>query len=828
MFDTPVLLTPGTLAMGSMNTLTVLICLLLLFYTVESQRREHNTGLAPIYYATAVRGSSILFGKLLANAAVGAAILLAAFTGCAIALLIQGRVGLDLGPFLLVWLLLLVPTFMLFSSFVSLVAAITRNRYTTYALVLGVLIYTFYRQFTGKMNWVGNWNLWSIGGWSDLGAFELNGRAILLNRVMAIGLTVLFTAAAVRLFARRDFDAARIIHRLRPRALLKYALQLLPFAVVPAVCAGILWTDVNNGFQGERLKAKQKDYWKQNLATWKDAPLPSLRDVFIDLELDPDRRWFSVDGVYVLANDHASPLQRLALTGGSHWRDVTWTMNGLEYEPQDRTSLYVFTPPLPLGTGATLEIGFRFHGVLPKGITANGGGSPEFILPSGVVLTSFRPTFAPILGYDEEIGVDEDNDYEPRDYPENFHEGITDPLFGSRSTFRTKVRITGPEDFTYNSVGTLVSDEVVDGNRTVVWESDYPVTFFNVVAGRWDVREGNRTKIFYHPGHPYNIDEMSEALDAAREYYSEWFMEYPWQELKLSEFPNLATYAQGFATNITFSEGIGFLTKSDPRTNMAFMVTAHEAAHAWWGNLLVPGKGPGGNILSEGMAHFSTILLFDQVKGAQQRIEFCKRIESRYTDRRRVDAERPLVKVDGSKAGDTTVTYDKGGWVFWMLLNHMGRERALAGMRQFISHYHQDPDHPVLEDFIATMRSHMPDVDGYDEFVEQWFLDVVIGEYRLEDVVIQETGNDRWQARARLHNRGTGRMPIEVAATYGERFDDDGGVTEDYREARITVIIGPGEAHDLQIECDFEPQQLIVDPDALVLQLHRHKAVEDL
>ncbi len=65
-------------------------------------------------------------------------------------------------------------------------------------------------------------------------------------------------------------------------------------------------------------------------------------------------------------------------------------------------------------------------------------------------------------------------------------------------------------------------------------------------------------------------------------------------------------------------------------------------------------------------------------------------------------------------------------------------------------------------------------------------------------------------------------------ARNGERLDDGGEVTDDHREARITVIIGPGEVKDLRIESDFEPQRLIVDPDALVLQLHRHEAVEDL
>ena len=45
-------------------------------------------------------------------------------------------------------------------------------------------------------------------------------------------------------------------------------------------------------------------------------------------------------------------------------------------------------------------------------------------------------------------------------------------------------------------------------------------------------------------------------------------------EFKLSEFPNLATYAQGFPTNITFSEGVGFLAKSSPEIHAAFEITA--------------------------------------------------------------------------------------------------------------------------------------------------------------------------------------------------------------------------------------------------------------
>ena len=89
-------------------------------------------------------------------------------------------------------------------------------------------------------------------------------------------------------------------------------------------------------------------------------------------------------------------------------------------------------------------------------------------------------------------------------------------------------------------------------------------------------------------------------------------------------------------------------------------------------------------MVSEGLSHFSTVLLTEQILGLRPRIETCKRLEEQYGEDRQADSERPLVKIDGSKPGDRTVTYDKGGWVFWMLYDHMGREAAFAGLRDFV------------------------------------------------------------------------------------------------------------------------------------------------
>ncbi|HUQ81836.1 MAG TPA: M1 family aminopeptidase, partial [Gemmatimonadaceae bacterium] len=596
---------------------------------------------------------------------------------------------------------------------------------------------------------------------------------------------------------------------------------------------GMLWRQITNGPDGGRIEKKAKDYWKKNLATWKDAPLPALAAVDMDLGIEPADRAWTVKGTYVLVNHHGVKLPKVPVTVSPRWRNLTWTMNGTAYVPDTASMLHVFTPPTPLMPGDTLRLGFSYS-ASEVGASKNGGGVGEFVLPSGVVMTSFGPRFFPSLGYFEEIGREEDkNGYEPRQYPDDFYEGVTEAAFGSELPMTTRIAITTPTDFTANSVGVKVADSTSGGKRHVVWRTDHPVMGFNVVAGRWKEKRGNGTALYYYDGHPYNVKEMSEALDAARRYYGEWFGEFPWKELKLSEFPDLSTYAQGFPTNITFSEGIGFLTKSDPKTNTAFLVTAHESAHQWWGNMLQPGRGPSGNILSEGMAHFSTAMLIDQVKGERDAMEFRKRIESRYGDRRQADAERKLLRLDGSKAGDGTVTYDKSGWVFWMMMDRMGREPTLRSMKEFITAYTNNPDHPVLHDFVVHMRRYASDTASYDDFARQWFDTVVVPEYRVKDAkTVAENG--AWVTTAEIENAGTGRMPVQVAVVRGERFLSDSATksakkkSEPYAAELTTITLGSKEKQTVRVRSAFKPERVVVDPNVRVLQLRRQSAESKL
>ncbi len=129
-----------------------------------------------------------------------------------------------------------------------------------------------------------------------------------------------------------------------------------------------------------------------------------------------------------------------------------------------------------------------------------------------------------------------------------------------------------------------------------------------------------------------------------------------------------------------------------------------------------------------------------------------------------------------------------------------------------------------------TLREFAPDTAAFDEFVDQWYFDVVVPQYRVEEAEKRqlsegdESGGS-WETTFTIRNIGTGRMPVDVALTLGEPFDEEGQVLPDYREARTSLTLGAGEERVVTIRSEFEPERIVVDPDVRVLQLRREQAV---
>ncbi len=863
-FDTPNLVSAGNFAAESYNTVTLLSLLMVLYYFTESLARDDRVRIGAIVGASPAPTAALVVGKMLACAmTVVLTVLGAVWSTLAVASIVQAvQTGIvlppSLVPFALAWAALLSGTLFAWMCFLTLSWSLFRNRWANYVLGLAALIVTGWCVTRGWMNWVFNWHLWNGMQWTDFELLPLDRGALLLNRMLWILLGLVMLHAALEWWRRRTPDAQGITTRLQPARAWKRAARLLVFGAPAIVCATALALMVRSGPSGGPAERLQRDYFVANDRTWRDVPQPLITGAELDLTVDPDAGTIAVTGTYVLTNRTESPMRQFAVTPNTTFSDLAFTFEGEEWDDakaakerklspwvqrvSNRAGLWVFTPKEPIAPGASVELGFR-HLAPGRGTQRNPAGAGEFIVRSAVLLNSFGPSFLPMMGFVDGVGQDPERTPEPKRAAPDDWKKVTKTAFGTGGETTMKAVVRVPAEFRANMPGICTEDTIADGVRTMRWESDHPIMAMNLAAGRWEESRGKNTVIWHLPQHGFNVPAMLEALDGAHEWYSKWFYQYPWKELRISEFPALAGYAQGFPTNLVFSEGIGFMSKPTPEQDTPFMVTAHEAAHQWWGNILRPGDGPGGNILSEGMAHWSTARLMRQLRGERARMAFMRQIEFIYGNSRSADDERPMVEIDGARSGDGTVTYDKGGWVFWMLMEHMGEERMNAGVRAFIEKFLHGPDFPLLQDFVEAMRPHAPDAAAYDAFVQQWFFDVVVPEFKVELVEAQSplAPGDPWRTRVRVRNTGTGRVAVDIAVVNGEERWPESTIVQtpeeraaaamqrsEYQDARVSLILTAGETGEVDVESDFEPKEVVVDPDVRVLMLNRRSARADV
>jgi ABC-type transport system involved in multi-copper enzyme maturation permease subunit len=873
-FETFVLATPGSLAAGGFNTLTLLLILLILFYSVEGLIREQRHGLSGLVHSSATSTAAILTGKVLANGALAVLIALGAFLGAVLLLLYQWATtgvwfGLQPGVFVLIWGLLLAPTLIVWSAFVTLVYSLTLNRYVTYALCLAALIATGLANQWGYLNWATRWHMWSGVQWSELDRLGLAWSEIRWNRALMLCVATVLVALALRVYPRRIPDARGLADRCSPRPLLRASLPILALSIPALLIAGTMLAAMRRGPDGGPVRRQAKDYWKQNVSTWKDQPVPALDRVTATIDLFPETRKLRVKGEYVLRNRSENPMEALPLSIAPHLAVTSWTVDGVALTPvkpierqgrpsiENRSGLMVVRAVTPLAPDATSRIGFELEGTFPMGWSKGAAQAGEFVLPSGVVLTSFQGSWLPLIGFNEGVGLEAKDQPEAREYPDQHYQRRVDPEFGPAWGTDVELTITAPQGWTLNSVGEPGPATEENGRQSRTWKTTEPVRFFNIVGGPATLvsTAGQQSTVFHDRGHAFHAAQMAEMLDAAREHYGAWFHPYPWQSLRLTEFPGLSSYAQGFPGNITFSESIGFLAhQSAPGdADTVDFIVAHEAAHQWWGNILTPGKGPGGNVLSEGMANFSAALLIEQVRGPKTRRALLKKFEQEYVQGRNPDRERPLNKVDGSRPGDGTLIYNRGGWVFVMLLEQMGRERMLAGLRDFIERFKRGPDFPLIEDLVETLRTHAEDPAAFDEFVSQWLLGKVLPEFQLDDVQRETDAEGRQVVTGKITNIGTGRVAVDVALEFSEEKPGPGSIAtqagdaagtaaekpdpveagpEDAKSAdetrkpgsMQTVQVGPGETVTWRLTSAEVPKEVVVDPDVKLLQLGRKLA----
>src|SRR5690606_29195091 len=143
------------------------------------------------------------------------------------------------------------------------------------------------------------------------------------------------------------------------------------------------------------------------------------------------------------------------------------------------------------------------------------------------------------------------------------------------------------------------------------------------------------------------------------------------------------------------------------------------------------------------LANYSAIRLMEKEKSDRARMGLMREMESRYVLQRRADDEQAMNKVDGSKSTDQVVTYDRGGWVFWLLARLIGEDAFHSGLAETIRKFPAgSEDAPLVEDLLDVLRPHAPDSAAFDRFADDWIKGKVLPNLFLDDVALQPAATD--------------------------------------------------------------------------------------
>lgn len=774
------LVTAGGLAVRALPVVTLLVCLYLLFILVEAMHRDRSTGFESIAMSTPVHSAAMVMGRALAAGVVVSVLTVASIAVSALAVTSQEGARFDLWPLVLVFVGVMGPTFVLWTAFVSAVSSWTRSRTTALAVGLAALVLTGARFVSGSMTWLDNWPLWGALRWTEFAAFPLNGEALLLNRLLALGLAVLLLVLAVAVLQRTERDPGRTAARRTPRRVVRAALRLVPLAAIPAITAALLAVRIADG----------TDLADADVSGASTIPNATIRAVVLDVDLAPEARTVTVAGEYRLVNERTEPLHAITFTVPVSFGSVAWVLSGSPVQSTQRAGFHEIALTSALAVGDSQRVGFRFEAVIPAGYTRNGGGSGSFVLPVGVLLSTHRGDFLPVPG------------------------SAPASAFNGGENFTILMTVRAPVTLVVNGIGDKVSERVSDGLTTTVWTTSTGVSAIDVVAGPYVVQRAVGASVFSLPEHRQAATEMAATLATARRHYSEWFLEYPWKDLRLSEYPDLEGQATSYPANITMSEGLGFLGSTGPAGGMAFAVVAHEAAHQWWGHLLRVADGPGTGLLVEGMADYSALLLHDRVLGRAGRLAFARRLEQEYLAGRREHTELPILRASEETPDGEAVLQKKGALVIWMLHQDLGEDAMFAALRRlFVTQRSRDRAATPV-DLLISLRAFAPDTARFDRFARQWFADVVLPEFEVDSARCERAAG-AWVCRARVQNVGSGQVGVDVAAIAGDRILPGGRVRAELHANRVAV---------LEWKLQERPDRITVDPDVLMLQRNRERA----
>ena len=493
--------------------------------------------------------------------------------------------------------------------------------------------------------------------------------------------------------------------RTLPSRLRGAPLAFLSIALAVAIgMGGFLFYNMNilNEYPDSETFERRLAQYERDYSRYVDLPQPTLTDIKLKVDLHPSEGAIYVNGTYRFVNETAVPIETLHLrtTPGLNLPFRVLSLPGATLVRDDKVNhhrIYRFEQPLQPGASRTMSfltaVEKRGLAALPNSQNYEIDAQP---VKNGTYVINHQ--ILPLVGMTR-MGFLEDKTTRVK---YGLSPAPVTPKLEDRSAqarnysgldrVNTDITVTTDADQTLVATGARVSDRVAQGRRTARFVSPIPsINFVMIQSARYAVKtadsDGVKLEVYYDPQHPKNIDRMLRAMDDSLDYFRKNFGPYQYPYARIIERPSYGGGANSAAGTIGFSEKIGFnMDLSDPkRLDFLSYVASHELAHQYWFHQLMPADMQGAEVLTEGLAQYSALMVMKHRYGPDHLRQFLKYEVDQYLQGRRMEKgeENPLFRT--RKQG--YIHYNKASIVMFLIQERLGEERVNAVLRGLLAQY---------------------------------------------------------------------------------------------------------------------------------------------
>lgn len=372
-----------------------------------------------------------------------------------------------------------------------------------------------------------------------------------------------------------------------------------------------------------------------------------------------------------------------------------------------------------------------------------------------------------------------------------------------------ELHVTVPLGVEVASIGLLEGREIdLDGLwETFHWRTDYPVASYLVCVtmsdqyacwSDWYVTpEGDSIELVYYVfarDSAIAKKDFIHMVDAIS-FFSERFGAYPFEKYGMAEVEPFVMGGMEHQTMSTIN------SRWIRGTRLYENGLVHELAHMWWGDAVTLNDWTA-IWLNEGFATYSEVLFSESQYGQDSFQDKMANSKQLYLDQIR-RSDFPLYDPPADQLFNSGIVYNKGSWILHML-------RTVVGEEHFW---------PILSDYFDTYcygNASVPDFQSICETVSEMDLDWFFNQWIYQKGYIQaEYG---WASR--LLESGEYAFVLSVSQVQKEapvfRMPLDVHIEGEKSSHDTTVWIDQS-SHHFMFTLDFEPSNVVLDPDGWVL-----------